>query len=539
MNFFLLFFVSLFLVAFGQSSFVSFFGIGAASIGYALFWFALLNKFQAKKERFWLSVCWYGFVQGIQVSWFCSTKYMGLGILAVYVVVVFLLSLQFGLLSFFFKQSNNKFISLKNCFAIAGAWVLLEWSRLFFFSGFLWNPSGLALASSEMAIQFAAIFGVYGLSFWVIFVNAFALYSLRSWKRGSVWVFLACTPYLYGFIQQSWVKQHVLAEKTLSVALVQTGILPEQKDRFPSLPAAYIPPLNQWERIWDVLREVQNLDLIVLPETAVAMRANEYVYPLDIVKVIWEEYFGETGAFPPLKAPFASHSMERGWRVTNLFLSQALANHFKARVIAGFNDRDDASEYNAAFDLTPQGSSWERYEKRVLVPLGEYVPLKESAWVTNILSKQFGIGDSFSAGVEAKVFSCTFPIGISICAEETYSHLIRDLKLNGARLFVNLTNDVWFPGSHLPWQHFQHGCIRAAENGVGSLRACNTGITSAIDCCGRVIGMLNPSEERADALLLSVPVQSFATLYTLWGDAMIVSLSAFFVLISFRRKTNS
>ncbi len=535
-----LLFVSLLLVAFGQSSFVSFLGIGAASVGYALFWFALLSKFQGKKERFWLSVSWYALVQGIQLSWFCSTKYMGSGILVVYVFVVFLLALQFGCLSFFFKRSKSEWISLRNCFAIAGAWALLEWTRLFLFTGFPWNPAGLALASNEVAIQFAALFGVYGLSFWVIFVNAFALYALKSWKRGAVWACLACTPYLYGLAQQALVEQNVPLEKNISVALVQTGILPEQKDRFPHQMESYIPPLNQWERIWSVLREAQEMDLIVLPETAVAMRANQYVYPLEMVEIIWADYFGEASidAFPPLQAPFAKIVQEKGWRVTNLFISQALANHFNARVIAGFVDRDASCEYNAAFDLTPYSLDWDRYEKRVLVPIGEYVPMKQSAWVSNFLSEQFGIGDSFSVGTDAKVFSCTFPVGISICAEETYSHLIRDLKLQGARLFVNITNDVWFPGSHLPWQHFQHGCMRSAENGVCSLRACNTGVTSAIDCCGKVLGTLDPSEEKVDVLFLSVPVRSFSTLYTFWGDSMILVLSALFVLFSFRRKTS-
>ena len=458
---------------------------------------------------------------------------MGAGILVVYGCVVFFLSLQFGVLSFFFNRGKEEILSLKNCFGVAGCWVLLEASRLFLFSGFPWNPAGLALASSKTGVQFAAIFGVYGLSFWVIFVNAFALYSLSSWKKGAVWVLLACAPYTYGIIQGAYFQHHNSTQRTVSVALVQTGILPEEKDPFLGAIKSYIPPLNQWERIWGVIPNTKKLDLILLPEAAVARGATDPVYPLELVAKVWENYFGKPNSFPKLEAPFAYYFEGQGWRVTNLFLTQALANHFDARTIAGFTEREGGKEYNAAYDFSPQGKTVSRYEKRVLVPMGEYVPFKENAWVANFLADQFGVADSFCAGIDAKVFGSVFPIGISICAEETYSHMIRDLRLKGAELFVNLTNDIWFPGTHLPQTHLQHGCIRSAENGVPSLRSCNSGITAYVDCCGRVIGALDPSEKDPSVLTVDVPLCSFRTLYTFWGDSAILLLSGLFFLFSF------
>ncbi len=524
---------SLVIVAFGQSFLIPYLGMFAAAFGLTLFWIGIAHR----KDRFWLSVFWFSLVQAIQLSWFTSIEYMGPYILVVYGCLIFLIGLQFGCLSFFLKKGRE--ISLSDCFALGGLWVILEWLRTFFFTGFTWNPIGLALADSSYAIQFAALFGVYGLSFWVIFVNAFGLYALHSWKKGSVWAFLVFLPYLYGFGQQEWVKRNVSEEGTVLVSLVQTGILPEQKDLFFDRQESYIPPLNQWERIFEQIEKTAGSDLIVLPEAAISRGASRYVYPIEMVKSLWIYYFGEDsiGDFPSLEAPFArmvEYQGERLWKVTNGFIVQALANHFNAKVIVGFDDQDGDSHYNAAFYFKPQGFSGERYEKRVLVPVAEYIPFSGFSFVSEFLSDQFGIGDSMQTGTEAKIFSSFCPIGVSVCLEETYSHLIRDLRLKGARLFVNVTNDVWFPHTCLPERHFLHGKIRSAENGVYSLRACNTGVTGVIDCLGGAVKVLSSSDENVDILKVSIPLRSFHTIYTWWGNWAILCWSFFFLLFRWR-----
>ena len=507
---------SLLLVAFGQSCFIPILGVFSSAFGFALFWFFAAPR----KERFFLFASWFAIIQAIQFSWVTSTEYMGPLIWVVYFLSLLFLGFQFGCLSFFFKSQK---ITLLNCFAIAGSWVLLEWMRMFILTGLSWNPVGLSLSSSPYAIQFVSVFGVYGLSFYVIFVNAFVLYSLGSWKKGSLCAFLACFPYLFGIVQQSWVERFILPEKTLSVALVQTGILPEQKDRFTDRLEAFIPPLNQWERIWEKLASLPQTDLIVFPEAAVSLNSHRPFYPIDLVKTVWHSIFGKY-SFP------ASPS-----KVNNSFLIQMMANHFGSDVIIGMDAQDKNIKYNAAFYFRPQSNKSERYEKRILVPLGEYIPFSQFRWFSEFISHQFGVGDSFSCGTDAKVFSSEVPIGMSICLEEIYSDLLRDLRRNGARLFVNVSNDVWFPRSHLPEHHFQHGRLRAVENGVYVLRSCNTGVTGVIDCCGNVIKTIDSSD--LDVLSLDISLKSFQTLYTWWGDWMILSLSLFFVFLRMFRYT--
>lgn len=533
-NSFFLIFLSFAIVAFGQGTWISGLGVLAATVGLALFWKALL-LFAERRRRFWVSVFWFACVQMVQLSWLSEIAYMGPLILVVYLFLAFALGLQFGILSLFL--SPEKPLPVTGALSMAGAWVFLEWMRLFPLTGFTWNPLGLALVDSPHSIQFAAFFGVYGLSFWVVFVNALALRAAFLQKGAVLWGVCALFPYFLGWGYQEWMGKKVPAERHLKIALVQTALLPEQRELFLDKREAFIPLLDQWERVWNFLQRDRPVDCIVLPEGAFSFGAFRPVYSFSLVRRVWQDRYGEeaVGALPPLRPPLAV--WRRGkWKVTNAFLVQAMANYFRADVFAGLDDVEGEKKYNAAFHFRPRAPLPQRYEKRILVPVGEYIPFSSQGWVARFLAEQFAIGDSFHPGQEAKVFFSSVPIGVSICAEETYSSLIRDLRRKGARLFVNLTNDVWFPRSRLPHCHFQHARMRAVENGVFVLRACNTGVTGVIDSFGRALALFPVSEKEGGALYFSFPVRSFSTLYTWWGDAAILLLSFLFLLVEFWKK---
>jgi apolipoprotein N-acyltransferase len=109
---------------------------------------------------------------------------------------------------------------------------------------------------------------------------------------------------------------------------------------------------------------------------------------------------------------------------------------------------------------------------------------------------------------------------------------MREGRKEGALFFVNLTNDVWFPRSLLPEQHFYHGSVRAAENGVPLIRSTNTGITGVIDPLGRPLKKLE-LKDQAGCLLIDIPLVCYPTIYTRLGDAFILSFSALVVFVFF------
>jgi apolipoprotein N-acyltransferase len=191
------------------------------------------------------------------------------------------------------------------------------------------------------------------------------------------------------------------------------------------------------------------------------------------------------------------------------------------------SDEENGETYNAAFHLLPHKTTINRYEKRVLLPLAEYLPFS----FLKPLVARYGITDFFTHGKEAKVFEGAYPLNISICYEECFSHLIRQGKLGGAKLFINVTNDAWYPSSRLHLSHFSHGKLRAIENGVPVVRACNTGVTAAVDSLGRTVGQLGTEnlEVQRGALITELNLYTYPTLYTYLGDYLIVALS--FILI--------
>jgi apolipoprotein N-acyltransferase len=492
------------------------------------------------KRRFALGLIWYALVQSFQLSWMSSTHYMGPLILIVYVLLLIALGVQFGLLTWLIGSASG--LTVRRCAALAGVWVLFERMRLLPFTGFTWNPAGLALTTSSFSMQAASLFGIFGLSFWVIFVNLLCLRSFQMRTRKSIFVWGLCAifPFVFGLVQMSIVPQ---TNGKLSALLVQTSLLPEQRDYDPAHPERFIDPIRQWERIITLIEDAKAkpLDLIVLPEGALPFEAFHCVYPLARVQKIWIDHFGlSQNDFPPLDqftGFSASCSLDgKEQKVSNAFIVQALSNHFHCEVIVGMDARErrKGGHFNAAFHFSPNRNSASRTEKRILVPIGEYLPFKDSRWFSHFISRQFGVGDSFDPGDDAKIFIGRVPMGVSICYEETYSELIRELRTRGALLFVNITNDVWFPESRLARQHFDHGMIRAIENGLPLIRACNTGITAGVDCFGRIVA-LQP-ENQAGALFLQVPLNHFSTLYSLVGDWAILSLSAIFAVAWLKKR---
>jgi apolipoprotein N-acyltransferase len=524
------FVLSFAIVAFGQPAWIPLFGVLAALVGYALFWNVCLF-FDSKWGRFWGAFSWYAAVQGVQLSWMTSIEFQGIYILFVYFFLLLWLGLQFGLLTLFIPKRGE--LTLFRIVAIAALWALIEWSRLhYFFCGFSWNPVGLALTSFDSSLQWASIWGIFGLSFWVMLVNGVFLKWLHSVAKKAplfcLWISLGALPYLFGAIHIAHHQQKMKSYKDLSIALIETGLLPNQKNLFTMAPNAYVEPFEQWRRILSYLKSksIQKYDLIVFPEAAVPFLADRPIYPLEYTKKILIEGCGEEvqAFFPPLIPPFA-HATKR--TVSNLYWAKVLSDFYQAELILGADYRDHGSHknYQSAFYLSPGSLEPKIYKKRLLLPLAEYLPFS----FLRVLTQAYGITEFYTQGTETKVFSEKVPLSISICYEETFGDLIREGRSKGAHLFVNSTNDNWYPASRLGKQHFDHARLRSIENGVPLVRACNMGVTAAIDSLGRIIHCQKGNQ--GDLLVTSLSSYHYPTLYTFWGDKGILIPSFIFLTL--------
>lgn len=171
----------------------------------------------------------------------------------------------------------------------------------------------------------------------------------------------------------------------------------------------------------------------------------------------------------------------------------------------------------------------EVYNKRHLVPLGEFIPLR---FLIEFFNKFVKIPMSdIASGDEEQVLitAAGVPLGLSICFEEAFARdVIKDLP--EAKLLVNVSNDAWFEDSHEPHQHHAIARMRALEAGRYMIRSTNTGITSFIGPHGDVIKQLPQFE--IGVLNAEVQPLAGATPFVRWGDALIVALSSL-VLLAF------
>lgn len=539
----LLFISSFIIVALGQPDASSILSLLASGCGFALFWLILFS-FPQRKTRFLLSALWFTAVQAVQLSWMASPEYQGIYIFFVYGALILFLGIEFGLLSLLFPAKPS--LSWKRLLAIAALWTLFEWSRLFILCGFAWNPIGLSMTAFPISSQLASVWGIFGLSFWTVFVNLLALRTCIKWslKQGSIASAAFLFPFLFGFVHMQYHEGKKKEDQaSYHVALIQTSLLPDQKSYFHEQPGAFVSPYDQWKSIIKYIEDegVKTLDLIAMPEYVVPFSARSTIYGYEEVKGILDFLWEEGEDYTHLLTPTLSEKHElRGkekWYVNNLFWAQAIADHYGAEVVLGLDDRDEKLEksYNAAFHVVPNKKEIKRYEKRILLPLAEYLPFP----ILKPLIARYGISDFFTHGTKAKVFEGNYPLNISICYEECFSHAIREGKLNGAKLFVNVTNDAWYPFSRLPLKHFEHGKLRAIENGVPLVRACNTGVTAAVDSLGRIVGKLGEGnvERQKGALVTTLDLYSYSTIYTYLGDYLIVVLSLIFVGLFIFRKS--
>ncbi len=328
--------------------------------------------------------------------------------------------------------------------AAAGLWVALEFLRTYVLTGFPWNLLGYSQYRHLPLPQVAAVTGVYGVSFVVVAVNA-ALWRLLARDRGWTQPLAAAATAAGAValaIASAWLPPSADGSPTLDVALAQGSIDQGVK--------------------WDLASRDATLAVYRTLTVDAAGRGAKLV--------VW----------PETSLPFV---FEEGLRGTAV---QGLARATGAYLLVGALGRGPEGLRNSAFMVAPDGEVVGRYDKRHLVPFGEYVPLKSLLPFVDILGG--GAIGELRSGREATIFST--PLGrlaVVICYEAIFPAEVRDFFLAGADVLVNITNDAWFGRSAAPVQHLAMAAFRAVENRAYLVRAANTGISAIVAPDGRIV----------------------------------------------------
>ncbi len=172
---------------------------------------------------------------------------------------------------------------------------------------------------------------------------------------------------------------------------------------------------------------------------------------------------------------------------------------------------------NALFLLDPVGNVRGSYQKRQLVPFGEFVPGRrflpflEALHVTTFDMK---------AGADTQPLLDAGPktgkIGATICFESSYPRFLREQVARGAGLLVVSTDDAWFGRTAAARQHSAIAAVRAAETDRYLVRSAATGVSQIIAPTGQVL----TEADLFQPAVVAAPVQSRTTItpYVRWGD---------------------
>lgn len=378
----------------------------------------------------------------------------------------------------------------------ASAWTLAEWLRGTLFTGLPWLNAGYAHADGPYA-GWLPVLGVYGAAFLAAYAAAAIAMLARTRAPARVPAVLALLTAIAGLAlrQVAWSEPH---GQPLEVRLVQGNIDQGAKFDFARVEAAIVQHLEQAGL--PPVAGAAEPGLIVLPETIMP------TYQSRIAPGVWQAWrdlAGRKQATVMMGAPLHD---ARG-RITNSVIG-----------ITG----------GTPLAALQSGDNPQRYDKRHLVPFGEFVP-PGFRWFVDAM--RIPLGD-FDRGAERQPpFAVADQhVAPNICFEDVFGEeLLPALHPGedgspGATILVNVSNLGWFGDSWSLRQHLQIARVRALETARPMLRATNTGMTAAIGPDGRVLIQAEPLQPRVVGL--SVQGMTGLTPYARMGNQPVLMFAA-------------
>ncbi len=455
--------------------------------------FILLLQADSLKKHLRLSYLFGIGMFGTGTSWIFYSMYffahahivLAITLTSVFVILMSLVMLIFGALSYQFINSPKL---TRLLLFYPASWVLVEWFRGWFFTGFPWLYLG-NLHIDNSLVHIAPIAGSYAVSLLSIILSGalvLLFFAKNSHRITALIVGIGIIASSYTLGKIDWTTP---LGDPIKVSLLQ-GNIPQDKKW---LPEQQQPTLDLY---LELTHENWDSDLIIWPETAIAGYFRNHIDSLIL----------------PLE-------------------SKAKETHTDL-LIGGFfqNDAGTPGAENSVLSITQNGRSI--YSKRHLVPFSEYIPFLEylrwlEKWIDlpySSVKKGLGPTTINVAGKTAQM---------SICYEDVYGNeSIRGLP--EASLLINVSNDGWFTGSIEPEQHAEIARMRSVESGRYMLRSTNIGVSAIIDTKGKIVATA-PTYKIKTITGMAQPYEG-ATPYVRVGNWLIISLLSLLILVGrFRR----
>jgi apolipoprotein N-acyltransferase len=355
-------------------------------------------------------------------------------------------------------------------------WVIIEWLRGWFLTGFPWLAVGYSQIDSTMS-GWVPLIGVYGTSALTV-LSSTALVGVIVDTGRKRWAFagVVVLPWILGAALQPvhWTQP---SDRALRTTIVQGGISQDRK----WLPEQFQPTLALYR---DATLDYADSDLVVWPEVAIPATI-DYV----------EQYI---------------HTLQSELRLDPRTLLFGILER----------DSDTTKVYNSVVVL--DGNERQIYRKRHLVPFGEYFPVPDFVrhWMRlmSLPTSDMSSGDDVQPLLEAESGE---RLAVAICYEDAYG-AEQLYALPEAALLVNVSNDAWFGNSIAPHQHLQISRKRALEAGRYVVRATNNGVSAFIGPKGELLE--TAAQFVYATLTMNVVPHEGATPYVRTGNWPVISV---------------
>ncbi len=347
-------------------------------------------------------------------------------------LLIILISFIFGLFFILFKYINN---SKYLYFFIPLIFVTFEIFISNFLYGFPWFSLALIISSNKIGSILLYLFGSHmtGLLLVIIFLipqiirDKNILFKFN--KKIALIFIIVCIILIYlNFREDS------TQIKKINIDLVQTN--------HSYLKNNYISNEEKYNEIVSIIKK-SNADLII---------------------------FGENNF------PYLATNLNR------IDLGNYLKNN-KQAIIIGATRKENNNYYNSM--LLIQKNNIQYFDKKILVPFGEFVPMRR---YIKFIEKISGTND-FSKGNQNRIIKINNEYSIIpvICYEIIFFWRLLTKQNNYGDIIVNITNDSWFGNLIGPYQHFYLTKMRASELNKTLLRVSTNGISGIVNNDGSVL----------------------------------------------------
>ncbi|MDB4470884.1 apolipoprotein N-acyltransferase, partial [Deltaproteobacteria bacterium] len=321
----------------------------------------------------------------------------------------------------------------------AAIFVLCEWFRSWFLTGFPWLYLGYAHVETPLA-GWVPVGGVLIATFIVAYSGAVIASCLQqaSWRPAIGVIAIWVAGPLLNLID--WVQPK--NQNPVQVAMVQANIPQEIKWNRDN----YLPTIKLYKAMSEPLWP--EADIVIWPEAAIPT------------------YYQNAKAY--------------------LTTMGDIASSHNATLITGLPYRETDSGRTRFYNsIMAVGEGQGLYHKQRLVPFGEVVPFENQ--LRGIIEFFDLPMSNFTAGDKQQISLQAGDIKIApfICYEIVYPQLVSSW-FPESDLLVTISNDAWFGKSVGPLQHLEMAQMRALEVGRYLVRATGNGVSAIVNERGKI-----------------------------------------------------